>query len=164
MTPEQVIVAYNRATARALKPGQRPLTQSAKKTRRDAAAFLAWCSSESVDPVRLIMARHEAIRWRVRVPLASMKQASPAFLAKFRDWGESVQGEAQSQARIARQARTEPAHHHKATILGESLKAAMAQDPNVCLASPETGGWVADSAWCGACPVAPDCRRQRARS
>ena len=94
----QVFTAYNRAmTDHGLVP-----YQSYSKHRSSCEKFVAWCLEYDVDPIRWLLARHEAIQWLRKVPLKSLH--SDRFLDKFREWGDSQQAAKMGQDRLAKSA------------------------------------------------------------
>lgn len=156
MTPDQLIVAYNRATAKYQRPGV-PGRRPTKATRQEATGYLAWCAEQQVDPERFLSARIEAAKARVR--LRDLHRVKPEFLSAFREWGSRRQAEHLSQQRIADAVVPIPSDPgNTLTPLTEALKAAMSATPGQCMVSPEALGWHPDSSWCQSCPVAVECR------
>lgn len=92
----KVFSTYNRAmTEHGLVPYQKYSTH-----RSTCERFVAWCEKRHIDPVRWLLARHEAIQWRYKVPLKSLH--SDRFLEKFREWGDAKQAVSIGQARLAK--------------------------------------------------------------
>ena len=91
--------AYNAVTAdvtAALRMRPRPL---AGKAVAEADAFIAWAKEERVDPVLFMRARHDAAPG-ARIPINRLHRVSPAFMAKYREWGEWKQSKCAEEDRF----------------------------------------------------------------
>tara|TARA_R110000751_G_scaffold85896_9_gene171280 strand:+ start:2441 stop:2977 length:537 start_codon:yes stop_codon:yes gene_type:complete len=148
--------AYNDVTAgvtSALRMRPRPLTGKAAK---EAEAYLAWAVTEGVDPVLFMRARHEAATG-ARVPVSRLGNASPGFLAKYREWGEWKQSKVATEERYAAVDDDDP--EVELVPLHEAARAALIGSPLVCMSSLTiTGGWHPASSYCPTCPSGKACR------
>lgn len=154
---EAVVHLYNRLTRRCPgvprdargQPVGRKVTRSSVE---EGTAFLRFCVAQGFDPERFILARHEAIGWRARVPLRELPNVGDNFLDHFRTWGDAAQVDA---VRVV-----EPVEDlDQLGTYAEQLKALHAAGSReTCMYLPDTRGWHPDSVWCQGCPLADPCR------
>jgi len=113
-----------------------------------------FCHEHKIDPERWIRARHEAVGWRMRLPLKQLASASPAFMAKFMDFGADLQAEA-----IHQESMVSVADHgwSELRVFSEQLKQALGNDPALCLSAAETA-YHPESQWCDGCLHQRTCR------
>ena len=121
-----------------------------RRVYEQAVRFLRWCTENQVDPERYIRARHDAIKWKHRIPLDRL--ASPKFLIKFREWGDDKQAEEVSQDRLAAKA----VRGERSRYLAEAVRRTM--PPKLCRHDPWT--WYdPESPTCTQCVERCDVRR-----
>lgn len=162
LDPLAVIAAWNELMTRRGLARWEP----SRRTVEDAGVFLAWCRSRQVDPDRYMRARFDAIGYRHRLSFRQLP--SDKFLTKFRSHGDRKQAAAVADERIAARVEDDtPRDGTRLIAMWENAKARFAASGahEVCRASARTftGGWQAASVWCGQCPQAQGCARDRSR-
>jgi hypothetical protein len=156
-SPAELLNIYNNVVQRHGLPPK----HLSKKGYAAMAVFGQWCRTNDVDPVAFIRARHEQMGWRYPIPIEKLAYGKgvPAFLAKFKEWGERKQSHALSQERIGDHVVTDtPLWGNELRHLGEVMKRQLRLDPEACLLNMDlTGGWNPRSPICSDCPVAETC-------
>ena len=133
----------------------------------------AYCADRGFDPERWIRAKHAATGWRFRIGPKKLAHATAAFIAKYRDFGNQIQGEAQHQAQMVGAAEADTPWTSELIVLAEAAKRTYWMDKEACrtFAPTFTGGYHPESKFCNGCPEAQACwdalpevvRRARAR-
>ncbi len=131
--------------------------RTTRRAELDAAAYLDWCADRGLDPKRLILARHEAIRWKARVTFPSMMRTTADFLAQFAEWGEGSTAADQLQERIAARIVGDNQRDTRPAPLAEAIRRANQVEPDVCMRHHAVPGFDPASRWCPSCPLRRQC-------
>ena len=167
MKPAEAITLYTRMTQSLNgRFGVYPV-RHVRKTLKQASELLDWCEREDIDLKRFIEARHDAVKWKRRIPLSRLKKVSDRFLGQFREWMEAQVIDREANDRFSNRVESDTDRRSELTVLGEATKASYAENPDVCLAVSSisdslTGGWNPKSEWCQRCPRSGDCRQSLA--
>lgn len=163
MNASEVITLYNRLTQRLCgRRGTYPL-QHSRNMLSVATDFMTWADRHKINARHWIIARHDAIKWCRRIPMKDLKLGSSSqFRSQYEEW---IAGKlAAMDQEVADRLAVVPDTNRvlDLTMLGEATKAALASEPEVCMASSSslTGGWHPHSDWCKPCRLAPDCRQR----
>jgi len=129
----------------------------------EAEKFLSWCGEKRVDPLDFILVRHDAIRWCRRLPIRELSLVKDDFIERFEWRIRQVAADRRDRVDSAR-VEEDTDRILGMTILGETSKASLSSTPEVCMgtsleASPITGGWHPESAWCNVCRLEDKCRK-----
>lgn len=159
--PGDVLWAYNAVMAEAGLPAldmRQTRRKGDKLTRYEQLAqFAAWCGENGVDPRRYIRARHEAIGYKHRIAVKSLR--SDSFLKSFRRFGNDRQAAFEGQLRV-QAAVVDDSDHRGGELreLWELMKRRIAGTVECAIDTDMTGGWNPRSPWCRDCALADECR------
>jgi len=157
--PNELITEYNRLTQRLCgRRGTFPLRHSPKML-GVAEKFIGWAKRNEVDSRHWIIARHDAIKWRRRIPLKDLHRVGDGFLESYQSWMAGRLSALDQEVSDRKSVVADTSRVSKLTVLGESAKEAFANDRFTCLGSALTltGGWHPASAWCQSCSLTEQC-------
>lgn len=144
LTPKRVFDAYNAVHVEA---GLQPIPDYRyPMLRRAFMEFVEFCESNAIDPERWMRAKLDAGKGRFRLKVTELSRHTPAFMAKFVEFGDARQAEAQSQTRIAASGVTDTSSD--VTYLAEAMRRAYRDRPAMC---EIFAGYSADSPVCLSC-------------
>lgn len=127
---------------------------------RVAEEFLGWSDRNTIDPKHWLVARHDAIKWSRRISIKKLPLKSGKFRRNYDEWVANKMAALDQEVLDRKKTQTDTSKVRSLTVLGESTKSALAQDPEACLVASKdlSGGWHPASDWCVNCCVASDCR------
>ena len=164
MSPAELLAIYSEETVAV----RRAVVRDTPETRRELAAFGAWCESRHVDPRAWIRARQAAVGAAAearggRAPLIKVKHlARDEFLERFEDWQGDKAHESIGQERMVRNTvrddgRRGPELHPHAEAVKRAMSRAGSWMSCRVAAPTLTLGWNPRSSHCAVCPEARPC-------